>query len=114
MNGRHMTGDSGEPKQAAGLRIFKVFECYGCGEPTMSVYRELPLCVVCQQECTLLNTICALPSGPERLRAVREFVVRITPTARQIDIATGVLLAAITFYFTVRCVLGFVAWMGAR
>jgi len=57
------------------MRIFEVPECFGCGEPTLSRYRNLPLCVQCEQECTLLNTLYALPSEPEPEPAARESAV---------------------------------------
>lgn len=58
-------------QRSARLRIFEVPECFGCGEPTLHKYRNLPLCVPCEQECTLLNTLYSLPSGPERSAIVR-------------------------------------------
>lgn len=50
-------------------------ECFGCGELTTGKYRDLPLCVQCQQECTLLNTLYALP--PEPPAAAKLTLVRL-------------------------------------
>ena len=47
-------------------------ECFGCGDLTSDRYRDLPLCISCQQECTLLNQIFALPSEPPERTAARE------------------------------------------
>ena len=49
-----------------------VSECFGCGDFTCGRYRDLPLCIHCQQECTLLNQLFALPSEPPEKTAARE------------------------------------------
>jgi hypothetical protein len=37
-------------------------ECFGCGIGTTSTYRDLPLCLDCQVETTLLNQLFDLPA----------------------------------------------------
>ena len=49
-----------------------VAECFGCGDLTSDHYRDLPLCIHCQQECTLLNQLFALPSESPEKTAARE------------------------------------------
>jgi hypothetical protein len=49
-----------------------VAECFGCGDLTCDRYRDLPLCIRCQQECTVLNQLFALPSEPPEQTVARE------------------------------------------
>jgi hypothetical protein len=55
-------------------------ECFGCGEPTMERYRDLPMCADCIHERGRLEEIYVLPSSEEKAKqapAVRCFAQRM-------------------------------------
>ena len=59
-------------KKASVSASANVAECFGCGDWTTDHYRDLPLCIFCQQECTLLNQLFALPPELPAKTAARE------------------------------------------